>query len=147
MGWLSKNAEVVEAVAASVTAIMALAAIVGVGFQISANDELQAKQAARDTYRDFLRLSVEQRAVASLDYCDIQNDADRVGYEAFVEHLLYTAEQVISYEESWTGEMDGLLGEHASYMCARTDWEFYIPEVAALIDRTIERHCAIQAPC
>lgn len=47
MSWLKRNAEAVEALAANVTALVAIAALIGVKFRLDETDRVQREQSAR----------------------------------------------------------------------------------------------------
>jgi len=57
MSWLKRNAGSVEAIAASVTVMVAVAALVGIKWQLDGAEQLQAAQSARDAYRAHLALA------------------------------------------------------------------------------------------
>ena len=54
MSWWSRNAASVEAIAATVTACVAVAALVGVKRQLDTVEQQQQARSARDAYRAFV---------------------------------------------------------------------------------------------
>ena len=100
MKWLSANASVVEAIAALITAAIAVLALVGVKYQLDAAEDLQRAQSARDAYRSHLVLAVNNPKLASpKDACSLSEGEDLAAYSAFVDHLLYSAEQMLEVEK------------------------------------------------
>jgi hypothetical protein len=55
-----RHANGVQAIAAIMTAVIALSALIGAKFQIYASAKVQPAQSARDLYREFLQLSVSK---------------------------------------------------------------------------------------
>lgn len=139
--WIKTNAEPLEAVGALATALVALIALVGVKLQIDTQERLQQTQQAHEIYREFLTLSVNQPRIASLEFAAITTREDIAAYEFYVEHILYTAEQLLRVSPDWEGAMKNLLQSHRSYLCSRNDWSGYTPEVTALITGTRAELC------
>ncbi|MGI3187258.1 hypothetical protein [Nioella aestuarii] len=101
MGWFRRNTAVVEAGAAAVTALVAVAALVGVKLQLDAADEIQRAQSARDAYRAPLALAVAHPGLADPpDACALMGSQNGASYAAFVDHLLYSAEQMLTVDPS-----------------------------------------------
>lgn len=57
LSWISRNAASIEAAPAFVTAMVAVAALIGVKFQLDEADRLQKAQSAREAYRAHLPLA------------------------------------------------------------------------------------------
>jgi len=144
--WLSQNAKAIGAVCAVVTALVAVAALVGVKLQIDASDRLQRDQAARDIYRGFLALSIQHPQVQAFDYCAAAQ-VNRLAYESYVEYLLYTAEQVIDADGAWHGPIHEHLTPHRMYLCSRGDWSGYTPAVERLIGKAQVSLCEGSPAC
>lgn len=132
MGWWKRNAEAIEAAAATVTAIMAVAALVGIAWQVTAQRNIDREQAARDLYREHLSLTISARDIASLNYCSPMTAAQDTAYTAYVEHLVYTIEQTIALDPDLEPTMAPLLRPHHAYFCTTDDWSDYPDSVKAL---------------
>ena len=148
MSWLSRHAHAIEALAASITAIVALLALVGVKLQIDAAAELQAQQSARDIYRGFLELSIAQPQFSQPQPCTGITGPEDPGYTAYLDYLLYTSEQVIALDNGWGPVMEHWLVRHSSQLCTIDDAVGWVtPEVADLISGLKARHCATAPAC
>lgn len=147
MNWLRRNAEPLEAIAALITAMVALAALIAIPLQIRANAALQAEQSARDIYREFVALSVNKPNLAAPDYCVLKEDADTLtAYSFYMEYLLYTAEQVTDISVEWEPVMQGHLSQHDAFICDNLDWHGDTGPVAALIVRQ-RAQCVTEPSC
>jgi hypothetical protein len=147
MSWLKQNAEAVEAGAAVVTALVAVLALAGVVYQVAASDTQARAQSAREIYREFVALSVNKPALAAPDYCTIADTPQtHTAYRFYVEYLLYTAEQVLSNDESWAPVFAGHLSHHEQFFCGNPEWSGDIAAVATLIAQT-KQSCASLPPC
>ncbi|MGC1495214.1 MAG: hypothetical protein WA790_05345 [Sulfitobacter sp.] len=145
MNWLTRHAAPLEALAALITACVAIAALVAIPWQIRATATLQAEQSARDIYREFVALSVQKPQFAEPDYCALKGDAEQVtAYRYYVEYLLYTAEQVVEITDEWVPVMAGHLDQHTDFICDNTDWHGDTDRVKDLI--TIQRAQCTTAP-
>ncbi|MEM7438168.1 MAG: hypothetical protein AAF393_01120 [Pseudomonadota bacterium] len=119
MRWLKNNSELVEALAAAITALVALAALVGVKLQLDATDRLQQAQSARDAYRSHLALAVAHPHFASPpDSCALMAGPQAVAYYAYVDHLLYAAEQMLTTADGWEDTFWAELAPHKTYVCS-----------------------------
>ena len=119
MKWLSKNANSVEALASVATAIVAIAALIGIKYQLEAADRIQKAQTAREAYRSHLALSVANPSFAMPDdACKLNDGANAGAYISYVDHLLYSAEQMLEVEPGWETTFEEALQPHASYICS-----------------------------
>ena len=116
--WLTRNAAPLEALGALATAFAALTALVVIPYQVGQADRIQRDQTAREIYREFLNMTVQKPEVANADYCALKDQNQLVAYSAYVEYLLYTAEQMIDTSEEWRAPMANYLGEHKAYLCS-----------------------------
>lgn len=116
MNWFNRNAAALEAGAACVTAIVALAALIGVKVQLDEGDRLARAATARDAYRGHLALAVANPAFAQPDLCTL-DETSVVAYQSFVDHLLYSAELMLETEEGWATVFSEQLAPHAAYLC------------------------------
>ncbi|MEM7379084.1 MAG: hypothetical protein AAF460_16480 [Pseudomonadota bacterium] len=146
-GW-ARHAAAIEAVAAAVTAAVAVAALVGVKLQLDANDTVQREQSARDAFRAHLVLAVEQPMFARpTDACVLIASDSGGGYAAFVDHLLYSAEQMLEVEVGWDKSFEALLRPHTDYLCSA---EAPAGDTAATRDLLAgfrDAHCPVSPTC
>ncbi len=117
-GWLTRNAEALGALGAIATAFAALTALVVIPYQVGQADRIQRDQTAREIYREFLNLTVQKPELANADYCTLKDETQRTAYSAYVEYLLYTAEQMVDTSEEWRKPMANYLTEHKTYLCS-----------------------------
>lgn len=114
--WLRRNADLLEAAGAIATAFAALAALVVIPWQIAQADRIQRDQTAREIYREFLNLTVHMPELATANYCTPSDPNQIAAYSAYVDYLLYTADQMIETSPSWRGTMASYLGSHMAYL-------------------------------
>ena len=142
MAWLKRNKDAVQALGTIVTALAALAALIGVKLQIDASALQQREQSAREIYREFLSLSISRPELAEPDYCAIRGSAGEAAYDSYLEYLLYTSEQLLSVSSDWEATFSDHLGAHREALCSRDDWSDDTREVQALISRFRAKQCA-----
>ncbi|MGB3317334.1 MAG: hypothetical protein WBB85_23365 [Albidovulum sp.] len=148
MSWLSRNAPAFEAVAATVTALVALAALVGVKIQLDEADRLQRLQSARDSYRAHLALAVEHPAFARpADACTLTASDKGAAYAAFVDHLLYSAEQMLAASDGWEETFLDQLAPHATYLCSAGGPVGETEETAEILTRFRDSACVAVPDC
>ncbi len=140
-GWLERRSKALQAVAAVVTSIAAVAALVGVKVQIDASARQQREQSARDIYREFLNISINKPEFADPDYCTIKGGPHAGAYEDYVAYLIYTAEQMLAASSDWDATVLEHMDRHKSYICEQGNWENDSPEVRALIARFRHSQC------
>ena len=117
MNWLTRYAAPLEALAALITAGVALAALIAIPWQIRATGQLQAEQSARDIYREFVALSVQKPQFAEPEYCTLKDDSNGLtAYSYYLEYLFYTTEQVSDISDDWVPVMSNHLGKHAEFI-------------------------------
>ncbi len=139
--WLESNAKALQAAAAIVTMMAAIAALVGVKIQIDANARQQREQSARDIYREYLNLSIAKPEFAHPDYCAIRGKAEENAYEDYVEYMLYTDEQILKALPDWQSTLQDRLVPHRALLCSENDWTGDSPEVQALISKFRAKEC------
>lgn len=148
LGWFEKHSQAISAISAALTALLAFAAIIGVKVQIDGAARIQQEQSARDIYREFLNLSVQKPEFAAPDHCAIARSPQAAAYHAFVDYLLYTGEQAIAADPSWTATIEDALEPHAAYLCELDNTETTPdPDIAALVARIRHTRCAAVSPC
>jgi len=145
--FLTRHALVLQAGGALVTALAAVVALIVVPWQIREADRLQQAQSARDIYRDFLNLTVQKPEVAATDLCSVTGAQQRIAYEAYVDHLLYTAEQVLAVSDDWRAPMQAQLERHRAYVCGWDEAELqaFSEPVVAVLQATRQACKAVQA--
>jgi parvulin-like peptidyl-prolyl isomerase len=144
--WLDRNAQPLQAIAAIITVLAALIAVIVVPIQINAADRIQREQTAREIYREFLNLTANKPEIAAADYCALKEDKDKMAYEAYVEYLLYTAEQMIDTDDTWRAPMTSYMTDHMDYFCSANDFESQTPAVSAIIEG-LRKNCKADAAC
>jgi hypothetical protein len=118
MNWLSRNAASIEAVAAIITAITAVLAVAGIALQLRAADATSRAQSAREAYAAHLALAVANPTFAAPDNaCALMASAQGAAYTAYVDHLLYAAEQMVSVDIGWDATFQDALAPHAVLLC------------------------------
>ena len=115
--WLRRNAEVLGAIGAIATAFAALSALIVIPIQIAEADRIQRDQTAREIYREFLNLTIQKPELAQADFCTMTDPNQRTAYGAYVEYLLYTAEQMVDSSAQWQAPMASYLDDHKAYLC------------------------------
>jgi hypothetical protein len=128
-GFLERHAIALQSAGAIATAVAAVTALIVVPWQLRAADRLQQAQSARDIYRDFLNLTVQRPELAVFDTCAATPAPFKVAYEAYVDHLLYTAEQTLAVSADWGPVMQGQIKRHMPWLCT---WDE--AEIAAFSD-------------
>lgn len=139
--WLDRNAKAIQAGSALATALVAVAALIGIKVQIDASAQLQREQSARDIYREFLSLSIAQPRFAHPDMCAIAGTPDEAAYDHYLTFLLYTGEQVLAAQPDWETTMTAHLAPHREALCSDADWSNEAPQVRALVNRYRAAEC------
>jgi uncharacterized protein (DUF736 family) len=147
MEFFNRNAGAMQAIAAMLTVLLALAALIGVKMQIDAADKIQRAQSARDIYREYLNLAINKPEFANPDYCKIAGTTQEAGYEHFVEYMLYTAEQTISVDANWADTFTQSFQNHKQYICSLDDPSAYAETVATLVATFRDANCKAVQPC
>jgi hypothetical protein len=130
LDWLNRNG---QGIAAAFSALAVLVAVLGIVWQVRASDQGQRAQSARDIYREFVALTVNRPELAVTIWSETLTAERRAAYEAYVEYMLYTAEQVIGVDPAWSGPMRGWLEDHSGFLCGLDDVTGYTVAVQALI--------------
>lgn len=116
--WLIRNSEPLQALGAIATAFAAITAVIVIPYQVAQADRIQRDQTAREIYREFLNLTVQKPELANANYCALK-DPDRIAaYSAYVDYLLYTADQMVQTSPTWRGTMASYLKSHMAYLCS-----------------------------
>lgn len=144
--WLTKNAEPFQAVGALATAFAALTALVVIPYQVAQADRIQRDQTAREIYREFLNLTVQKPELANADYCALKDPKDQTAYAAYVDYLLYTAEQMIDTSPDWRAPMASYVADHMSYICSTDVWNAQSDDIKDLVAE-LALTCDAQRQC
>lgn len=139
--WFDKHGSAIQGIGAIVTALIALAALVGVKLQIDAAARAQQEQSARDIYREFLSLSISKPEFSEPDYCTIKGGEQASAYHNYVDYLLYTSEQMLTVSPDWEPALAEHLAAHKQYVCGVADWSGYPGTVAAMVGRFKAKAC------
>ena len=130
------------------TALVAVAALIGVKIQLDETDRLQREQSAREAYRAHLALAATQPDFAEPeDGCALIHSRKGGAYVAFVDHLLYSAEQMLSLNEEWQATFLTELSAHDDLLCSAYTPVGETPETIRLLDRFQEAHCSTSPSC
>jgi hypothetical protein len=132
--WINRNGQ-------GLAALFSAFAVLGVVYQVWASDQAQRAQSARDIYREFVALTVNKPELAGFDWVASTDKNQKAAYEAYVEYLLYTSEQVIAADEDWREPMRNWLLDHAAFLCALEDADGYTPAVQALVGEIRNERC------
>lgn len=148
MSWLKRHAPSIEAIAAAVTALVAVAALIGVKFQLDEADRLQKAQSAREAYRAHLALAATLPQFAQPeDACQLIQSDQAGAYTSFVDHLLYSAEQMLDVSEGWEETFLTQLEVHSDYICAADGPRGETEDTVRLISRFKSVSCPASITC
>lgn len=148
MSWLSKHATAIQTASAALTALIALAALIGIKVQLDASDDIQRAQSAREAFRSHLALATGLPAFAApTDGCVLLASDQGGAYVAFVDHLLYSAEQMLDVQDGWEQTFLEELQPHAAYLCSAEAPHAESDQVTALLDRFRQGACTAQPAC
>lgn len=148
MKWWSRNAESIEAAAAVITALVAVVALVGIKVQLDTTERLQQAQSARDAFRAHLSLaSTLPQFARPQDACALIESTDGGSYEAFVDHLLYSAEQMLAISEGWESTFLKELAVHSDYICSAAAPLGATDETVQLLTTFKTDQCPAQPTC
>lgn len=148
MNWLSKHSTAIQTVSAALTALIALAALIGIKVQLDASDEIQRSQSAREAFRSHLALATGLPAFAApADGCALLASDQGGAYIAFVDHLLYSAEQMLDVQDGWEETFKEELTPHAAYLCSADAPHVESDRLAGLLDRFRDTACTAQPIC
>lgn len=149
VSWLERHSQAIQAAGALTMAAAALAAAIFVPVQIAANDRTTRNQAAREIYREFLNISIQQPDLARGDVCALARPERRTAYDSYVDYLLYTAEQVMDLNPAdWETTIAARLQLHTTQLCGfdDADLEALIPALATLVEGVMAG-CDAAPPC
>ena len=147
MNWFECHSKGLQAIAAIITAAAAIVALVGVKLQVDATYRVQREQSAKEIYRELLNLSIANPDFVAPDYCTLKQSPKFPAYESYVDYVLYTAEQVIDMDASWSATIEAHLDAHADYICSNDATGENSPAVEALLETFRVRACKKVSKC
>ncbi len=146
LGWLNRHSEALEGLGGLATAFATVTALIVIPYQIAQSDRIQRDQTAREIYREFLNLTVQKPDLAHAKYCTLKDPNQITAYTAYVEYLLYTAEQMIDTSPDWRAPMASYLGDHMEYLCSEGIWDAQSPDIRDLVAE-LALTCEAQHQC
>jgi hypothetical protein len=147
LAWLEKHSSAVQALAGILTLLIAIAALVGVKYQIDASYDTQREQSARDVYREFLNVSISNPDFAQPDYCGLSASPKRASYESYVDYLFYAAEQSLEMDPKLRSVFDSHLEPHATYLCSAEGPSDYEGLTKTMLEEFKTANCAGAKAC
>jgi hypothetical protein len=118
MSWVTRHSEAIQATTAMVTASMAVLAVAGVLLQMRAAERTSRAQTAREAYATHLTTAVANPDFAyPPDACALIASPKGPAYQAFVDHLLYSAELMLADAAGWEETFFEALIPHAVLIC------------------------------
>ena len=146
--WLNENAAAIQAGGAIVSAFVAVAAFAAIFWQVTESSRIAREQSARDIYREFLNLSIQNPDFAAPDACALARSPRAAAYDDYVGYMLYTAEQALSVSaDDWMPVVGDLFNQHARAICSIDDTNLYTPQAATLIEAFQSTNCQALPPC
>jgi hypothetical protein len=143
MAWFKRHAEAIGAIGTILMALAAVAAAILVPLQIAANDRTSREQAAREIYREFLNITIQRPELAAAPSCPATDPLRQRAYQAYVDYLLYTAEQVLDLSpEDWRDTVAAQLAPHRAYLCG-----FGTGDMVAMTVQVADLVAALQTDC
>lgn len=147
-GWLERNGPAIQTASAALTALVAVAALIGIKVQLDASDAIQRSQSAREAFRSHLALATGLPAFAApADGCALLASDQGGAYVAFVDHLLYSAEQMLDVQDGWEQSFMDELRPHVAYLCSAEAPRVDSDQLAGLLNRFRQGACAAQPAC
>jgi hypothetical protein len=146
--WLADNHHSIQACAAILAALLAIATVAGVKWQLDAAARLQKEQSARDIYREYLNISISKPEFSQPDYCEISKSKQFAAYESYVAYLLYAGEQVVVLGAGWPEVMGAEMERHSAYLCS-TEYQplDYDATIRWLVNGVQRKQCKAVKPC
>ncbi|WP_416915208.1 MAG: hypothetical protein ACMUJJ_14200 [Roseicyclus sp.] len=143
MAWFKRHAEAIGAIGTILMALSAFAAAILVPLQIAASDRTSREQAAREIYREFLNITIQRPELAASQSCPATDPLRQRAYQAYVDYLLYTAEQVLDLSpEDWRDTVAAQLAPHRAYLCG-----FDTGDMVAMTVQVADLVAALQTDC
>lgn len=133
LAWLNRHSAALEALGGIATAFAALTALIVIPYQVAQSDRIQRDQTAREIYCEFLNLTVQKPELANADYCALKDANQTTACAAYVECLLYTAEQMIDTSPDWRAPMASYLKDHMPYLCSTGIRDAQSPDIRDLV--------------
>lgn len=118
---VSEKLERLSAWSTFATALIALSALVVAGFQLAGTNAAQREATAQDTYKEYLKLAVENPDIADgLTDLPKQGTKEAVKYGWFVSYFLHSAEHAYLVDPSneWRAAISNQVCLHKAYLSA-----------------------------
>jgi hypothetical protein len=148
MIWLTRHATAIMAACAIITAITAVIAVAAIALQLRAADATSRAQTAREAYAAHLALAVATPAFAAPDdACRLLTSGQGAAYTAYVDHLLYAAEQMVSLDADWDETFHTALLPHAGLICTPSDTRAEPAALTLLLQDFRATICPDTPPC
>ena len=139
------NSERLSHLATILTALVAVGALVVAIFQIQAANRTQREATAQETYREYLKLAIEQPALADGITLKDPKPEEEAKYGWFISYFLHSAEHIYSlfpHDVEWGKALASQVCIHRTYLSAA---EFqskykahYAEEFQKFIDRSLQ---------
>ncbi len=132
----------VTAIAAAVTAVVAIYAVCVAKRQINASNRSQKEATAIEVYSGYLKLAIDHPEESRRDKCKLEErvSVSAPKYDAFVTYLLFAAEEVLNLvpdDQEWRRALKIDLSHHKEFFRSdaykKEDFESYIPPLRDLI--------------
>ena len=138
--WWQRFGNVAQFLSPTVAVVGALAA----GFFVFTQIEANRQSAARQMFRSHLELEMKYASLAEPDFKKIKDagKAELHQYESFVNHLLYTCEEltIATHDDAaWRLSCEARLKTHSEYLCSevsKDDLETYDLRIQKMIITT-----------
>jgi hypothetical protein len=140
----SKSLEHVTAWSTLATAAIALGALITAWVQIRSSNEAQREATAQDTYKEYLRLAVENPDLADGLGQVPEASADRSKYGWFVSYFLHSAEHafLVNPSDEWRLAIENQVCLHKAFLAGdeyQTTLKLhYDPAFRALVDEALK---------
>jgi hypothetical protein len=123
-------AQWVSAVVASLALLIAAAAVFGAYRQINAIRENGREMGAKQVWRSYLELAIQNPKLVEPDYTSIKakSGEEFIRYRYFVGHLLYGCEEILASfpsDRGWDHACRNELWSHRAYLCEYMKGEFF----------------------
>jgi hypothetical protein len=140
--------------AAAVSSFMVAAGALGyVAHQIDQNRAISRETAARQIFRQYLELAVNNPELSVPDLDDMTEPAKRDRYDNFVTHMLFACEEILAAffkEKGWRDGCEFHIERHLSYVhdtVIPKSLGTYSPEMQCLIKEVAAKSYADTKPC
>ncbi|MBX9827051.1 MAG: hypothetical protein K2Y27_18930 [Xanthobacteraceae bacterium] len=133
------------------SAVLAIAALAGIYFQVQANFRVSRENSAREIYRAYLQMAVQHPQLAYPENAAVvaaMSRDERARYGWFVSYLLYTCEQILvnfPRDATWRRTCQEQVAYHTPYICSsvvKDEINHYDPAMRGLIEQVARSSAA-----